>query len=300
MAIALGQEKLAYTPEQLNVIQDQIRQGDLTAVLRVYEDDIKSPIRSAITGTLVRSLLIQVQKMKVGPSFLWIYASLRLYTMLNLILNLAQVDVDFALSGIDKLLRSQELTFGFVGVAPALAIVYLGFGWLRDSWSGGKGRGRYGGKRERARLWTTMRRIERLLISQPNLETPQMELLSSCKALGFVQSAAITGTRNGSRKAGTTTLMTQSNVGGYSGHPNEDGGSGSLSPLTNGLLLLSTTHLRTFAEAYLRRSRFKTGFLGDVSDLEDGRLGIEQKRLVLTRMWRSWGRPLGWDNLAEL
>jgi len=33
------------------------------------------------------------------------------------------VDIDQALSGIDKLLKSQELTFAFVGVAPALAIV---------------------------------------------------------------------------------------------------------------------------------------------------------------------------------
>ena len=33
-----------------------------------------------------------------------------------------------ALSGIDKLLKSQELTFAFVGVAPALAITYAALG----------------------------------------------------------------------------------------------------------------------------------------------------------------------------
>jgi nuclear-control-of-ATPase protein 2 len=69
MAVALGREKLAYSPEQLGILQDQIRQGDLTAVLRVYEEDIKAPIRSAVTGTLVRSLLIQVQKLKVRNEF---------------------------------------------------------------------------------------------------------------------------------------------------------------------------------------------------------------------------------------
>ena len=65
MAVALGQEKLGYNQQQLDILHEQVQKGDLTAVLRVYEEDIKSPIRSAVTGTLVRSLLIQVQKMKV-------------------------------------------------------------------------------------------------------------------------------------------------------------------------------------------------------------------------------------------
>ena len=34
------------------------------------------------------------------------------------------MDIDQALLGIDKLLKSQELTFAFAGVAPAPAIVY--------------------------------------------------------------------------------------------------------------------------------------------------------------------------------
>jgi len=69
MAVALGKEKLGYTQQQIELLHDQVQHGDLTAVLRVYEEDIKSPIRSAVTGTLVRSLLIQVQKMKVCRFF---------------------------------------------------------------------------------------------------------------------------------------------------------------------------------------------------------------------------------------
>jgi nuclear control of ATPase protein 2 len=66
MAVALGRDKLGYTQQQIDVLHDQVERGDLTAVLKVYEEDIKSPIRNALTGSLVRSLLIQVQKMKVG------------------------------------------------------------------------------------------------------------------------------------------------------------------------------------------------------------------------------------------
>ncbi|KAI0076305.1 NCA2-domain-containing protein [Panus rudis PR-1116 ss-1] len=141
MTLALAKEKLNYGPEQLDALARQIRLGDLTPVMQIYEDDIKSPLRSAIGGTLLRTLFVQVQK--------------------------AKVDIDQALSGIDKLLKSQELTFAFVGVAPALAIVYGVGSYLHTLWRGGRGSGLYGGKKKRTRVWLAMRRIERLLISQP-------------------------------------------------------------------------------------------------------------------------------------
>lgn len=65
MALSLSRDKLSFNDSQLASLSEQIRQGDLTPVLKVYEEDIKSPVRSAITGTLVRSLLIQIQKAKV-------------------------------------------------------------------------------------------------------------------------------------------------------------------------------------------------------------------------------------------
>jgi nuclear-control-of-ATPase protein 2 len=67
------------------------------------ERDLQSPLKSAVTGTLVRSLLIQIQKVKVGePSIIH-------DTMLMLIF-FFQVDVDIAMDGIEKMLRSQQLT----------------------------------------------------------------------------------------------------------------------------------------------------------------------------------------------
>lgn len=59
------------------------------------------------------------------------------------------------MSGIDKLLRSQELTFAFVGVAPALAIVYLAGGWLKELFFGK--REKYGSPRVRLNVWTNIR-----------------------------------------------------------------------------------------------------------------------------------------------
>lgn len=154
MVIALATEKQTWSDAELRDLSEQIRRGDLAPVLRVYESDIKNPVRSALGGTLIRSLLIQVQKAKVR-----IFVSAFDPGLLLTISRPPQVDIDFALSGIDKLLRSQELTFGFVGVAPSLAVLYAVGGWLRtllwrrDSYSGKK----YGGSAKRRASFYAMR-----------------------------------------------------------------------------------------------------------------------------------------------
>lgn len=71
---------------QIADIRAKVREGDLTPVLRAYEKDIQSPVKGAIMGNLASALLIQVQKTKV--------------------------DVEVAMSGIDSILKSQELLFG--------------------------------------------------------------------------------------------------------------------------------------------------------------------------------------------
>ncbi|KAK0464521.1 NCA2-domain-containing protein [Desarmillaria tabescens] len=208
--------------DELAELSKQVKLGDITPVLKLYENDIRSPLKSVITGNLLRTLFIQVQK--------------------------AKVDIDQALFGIDKLLKSQELTFAFVGVAPAFGIVYLLGGYISRVWAGGRGRGRYGGKHKRTGVWFIMRRIERLLTSGPQHAT-------------------------------------------Y--------GQG-VSPLTAGLLLVSVAHLRAYGEKYLpSRSRLREGFLEDVEDLSNPELDRHEKRMVVERMWRSWGHTLGWGKLED-
>ena len=67
------------------------------------------------------------------------------------------MDIDQTLSGIDKLLKSQELTFAFVGVAPVIAITYGAGGVLMRIWEGGRGIGKYGGHHRRTVAWLVMR-----------------------------------------------------------------------------------------------------------------------------------------------
>ncbi|KAF3910492.1 hypothetical protein ABW20_dc0110591 [Dactylellina cionopaga] len=122
------------TPQQIEIIRENVKQGDLTPVLKVYEQDLKKPIRGAVTGELLRSLLIQIQKTKV--------------------------DVEVAVSGIDNMLKSQQLLFGMLGLTPGVLIVVGTARWLNNAWGG-----RNGIKKSEAkgRMIRILRHVDRIL-----------------------------------------------------------------------------------------------------------------------------------------
>lgn len=86
-------------------IHDAVQEGNLTVLMSKYEQDIRTPFKSTLKGSLPRALLIQVQKTKV--------------------------DGAVALNGIDKLLKSQQLVFGVVSISPSVLIVYQAWRVLR-------------------------------------------------------------------------------------------------------------------------------------------------------------------------
>ncbi|KAJ7940484.1 NCA2-domain-containing protein [Mycena leptocephala] len=151
MTLSLARDQLHYDSAQLAALSKQIKVGDLTPILQLYEEDIKRPVKSALTGTLLRSMFIQVQKAKV-PS------------------------------------QSQELTFAFVGLAPALVIVTLLGNYVSRIWRGREGR-----------------RIERLLVSEPRVgERPSdsltplttgLVLISVMRLRTFAESSLPSGSR---------------------------------------------------------------------------------------------------------
>ncbi|KAJ5605070.1 hypothetical protein N7510_010224 [Penicillium lagena] len=120
--------------EDTTAIVNAVKEGDLTPVLRAYERDLRSPFVGTIKGDLVRALLIQIQKTKV--------------------------DVEIAISGIDSLLKSQELVFGFVGLTPGILVSYATLQWLAGVL--GSRRGLRQGKRQ-DELRRGLRNITRIL-----------------------------------------------------------------------------------------------------------------------------------------
>ncbi|RNJ53819.1 Nuclear control of ATPase protein 2 [Verticillium nonalfalfae] len=103
----------ALTETDIAAIRAKVNEGDVTPVLRAYEQDLRSPLKGAVRGDLIRSLLIQVQKTKV--------------------------DLEVAISGIDALLKSQELVFGFVGLTPGILVSIGALQYLRGVLGGRKG-----------------------------------------------------------------------------------------------------------------------------------------------------------------
>lgn len=76
----------------------QIMDGNLQQFMQIYEHQIESPVRSILFDNMARSLLIQLQKVKVDGSM--------------------------AMNGINRLLKSQQLLFSIVSLMPALIIVW--------------------------------------------------------------------------------------------------------------------------------------------------------------------------------
>lgn len=130
--IAVGSSSLSEA--QIADIRSKVAEGDVTPVLRAFEKDLRSPFTGAVRGDLVRSLLIQVQKTKV--------------------------DLEVAMTGIDSLLKSQELVFGFVGLTPGV-LVSLGILRYARGFFGGKSGRRQSKKSGRA--VRVLRNIDRIL-----------------------------------------------------------------------------------------------------------------------------------------
>ncbi|KAL1636559.1 Nuclear control of ATPase protein 2 [Neofusicoccum ribis] len=106
-------ENGSITEPQIVEIRQKVKEGDLTPVLKAYEKDMQKPIVGAISGNLIRALLIQIQKTKV--------------------------DVEVAMSGIDSILKSQELLFGFIGLTPGVLVCFAITRYLQGTFGSRKG-----------------------------------------------------------------------------------------------------------------------------------------------------------------
>ena len=112
---AVDNSNNSLTAPEIENIRLKVREGDLTPVLKAYEKDLKGPFMGTVRGDLVRTLLIQVQKTKV--------------------------DVEVAIGGIDALLKSQELVFGFVSLTPGILVLVGLSRWMMSSFGSKQGRG---------------------------------------------------------------------------------------------------------------------------------------------------------------
>lgn len=179
MVASLGRDKLQLDGEALAALQAQTRAGDLTPVLQLYEAAIRTPLRALLTGTLVRPVLIQVQK--------------------------AKVDLETALSGIEWVLRSQELVMGAVGLAPALALLYALIVGVRRSVAALLDRSPQQVRRtQRSQIdaWEALRRMDALCANDATGAAPYGHLLLDVCVLGRALESLLRTACRGDRALG--------------------------------------------------------------------------------------------------
>ncbi|TPX57764.1 hypothetical protein PhCBS80983_g03581 [Powellomyces hirtus] len=99
MVVDYAKDQGITSAAEIRIIAEQAQKGDLSVVLKRYAEEIKSPLKNAVSGDLIRALLIQIQK--------------------------AKVDGELAIDALDKLLRSNELNFAFLAVTPSLLVSWL-------------------------------------------------------------------------------------------------------------------------------------------------------------------------------
>ncbi|KAI9485906.1 MAG: ATP synthase regulation protein NCA2-domain-containing protein [Benjaminiella poitrasii] len=106
MVVGFARDKLHLSESDLSHLASDVREGDMSVLLKEYEKEIKNPLKNAIVGDLLQTILIQVQKTKV--------------------------DVDLAMSALDKLLKSNELNFAFLAVAPSMLLTWASANWFKN------------------------------------------------------------------------------------------------------------------------------------------------------------------------
>ncbi|KAI7904856.1 ATP synthase regulation protein NCA2-domain-containing protein [Cokeromyces recurvatus] len=110
MVVGFAKDKLHMQESELTHLASNVREGDLSVLLKEYEKEIKNPLKNALVGDLLQTILIQVQKTKV--------------------------DVDLAMSALDKLLKSNELNFAFLAVAPSMLLTWASASWFKNMLQG--------------------------------------------------------------------------------------------------------------------------------------------------------------------
>ncbi|TPX58762.1 hypothetical protein SpCBS45565_g07910 [Spizellomyces sp. 'palustris'] len=134
MVVEYARDHGVTDPLELTRIGEQAQHGDMSLVLQQYAEELKAPFKNALSGDLVRALLIQIQK--------------------------AKVDGELAISALDKLLRSNELNFAFLAVMPSILLTWSLVSSSQRLWRGSKEKNR---EKTYRLVRGSLRNIDRLL-----------------------------------------------------------------------------------------------------------------------------------------
>eukprot|EP00741_Cyanophora_paradoxa_P014328 tig00020780_g13819.t1 len=85
---------------EAGALREQAERGDMSVVMKVYEQELERPLVNAVAGDLLRALLIQIQKVKV--------------------------ESEAAMLQMDQILRANEINIELLATIPALLLAACG------------------------------------------------------------------------------------------------------------------------------------------------------------------------------
>lgn len=234
-------------------------------------------MKGAVSGHLVQTLLIQIQKTKV--------------------------DVEVAMAALDKLLKANELNFAFLAVGPSLLLLWAVSSQAKSSWQGVAGKNL---KIVSIQMRDSLRQVERLL----NLASTDGDRHAKAAAAERPKAGSakrLTGGQdseyddllsNASSPALTPTsdLTTEplSNSLALSTMTSEKldrirAKKGKVPYKTQGLILCEVHLLRTFAARLTRHEGLRDKVLEDLREIEESSLTVHQRLRTTKRMYRTYG-----------
>ncbi|KAF9303607.1 Nuclear control of ATPase protein 2 [Mortierella antarctica] len=285
MVLNFGKEHYKMGSDQLASLSKAVQNGDISVVMRAYEQELKA---RAISGNLVQTLLIQIQKTKV--------------------------DVEVAMAALDKLLKANELNFAFLAVGPSLLLLWAVSSQAKSLWQ--KVAGRNLGVVS-IQMRNSLRQVERLL----NLASTDMDIhghrpfISSRPSAKQIQPTQRISLGDSRAQRSASNLSEEfSEVDSSSNsipttptEPLSNSLSSALAPLsseklqrirakqgkvpykTQGLILCEVHLLRTFARRLTRSEGLQDKVMEDLREIEESSLTVRQRLRTAKRMYRTYG-----------
>jgi nuclear-control-of-ATPase protein 2 len=144
MVLDLGRDYYKLDGTALEALRAKVASGDMEEVLKVYEKELQVcesshrfdiPLTSLVTGQERADGESDPHSPHSGAKD---KGKLTDPSSLSDVIADFQTDLSLSLLSLDHLLRSQQLTFAFVGLAPSLLVLYGLGGWMRGLWRGEK------------------------------------------------------------------------------------------------------------------------------------------------------------------
>ncbi|KAF9583120.1 Nuclear control of ATPase protein 2 [Lunasporangiospora selenospora] len=259
-------------------IMSVIRHGDDQGSLQMLgneslQSDIANPLRGAIQGNLIQTLLIQVQKTKV--------------------------DVEVAMAALDKLLKANELNFAFLAVSPSLLLLWAASAQVKNYWQRAAGRNL---GVVSLQMRNSLRQVERLL-NLASADTAEEDRLRVSTEKGGVISPRrqrqlgkeLEDYDDLSASSATSTPTEEELQSARSSQPSPDrlmrmrAKKGMVPYRAQGLILCEVHLLRTFARRLTRSGGLRDKFMEDLREIEESSFTVYQRLRTTDRMYRTYG-----------